>query len=134
MDQPTSSALVLVVDDDIRTARLLVKMLREDGFDVELANDGATAIGRLARSPTPDVLVTDLRMPYADGHAVARYGRSRRPGLPVFVVTGYPEQIGETGTKMQPPAVVLSKPLDYSQLVAGMRQAIADAPPPVSIP
>src|SRR5262245_11232922 len=78
VDAPrTNPALVLVAEDDVRTGRVLARMLEDDGFDVELANDGAAAIGRLAREPVPDVLVTDLRMPHADGNAVARYARSR---------------------------------------------------------
>jgi len=116
------AALILVVDDDVRTARLLARMLREDGFEVELAVDGAAAIGRLARSPMPDVLVTDLRMPHADGAAVASYARSRRPGLPVLVVTGYPELAPHEGDGLDPPPTVLSKPLDYARLGDELRR------------
>ena len=45
---------------------------RDDGFDVEVARDGATAIARLACGPLPDTLITELRIPLADGTAVAR--------------------------------------------------------------
>jgi DNA-binding NtrC family response regulator len=116
-------ALILVVDDDVRTARLLVRMLRDDGFEVELATDGATAIGRLGRQPMPDVLVTDLRMPHADGMAVARYARSRRPNLPVFVVTGYPHLVAPGGSlSIEPPPVVHAKPIDYARLSSDLRR------------
>jgi len=81
---------ILVVDDDARTARMLVRMLCEDGYEAELAVDSAGAIGRLGRSPLPDALVTDLKLPHGDGIAVAQYARSRRPRLPVFVITGHP--------------------------------------------
>ena len=117
-------ALILVVDDDVRSARVLARMLREDGFDVEIANDGAAAIGRLARAPLPDVLVTDLRLPHADGLAVARYGRSRWVGLPVIVVTGYPNGIARAD--LDPSAAVLTKPLDYPALSEELRRALAD--------
>jgi CheY-like chemotaxis protein len=117
-----AATLILVVDDDVRTARLLVRMLREDGFDVELAVDGAAAIGRLGRSPIPDVLVTDIQMPHADGVAVARYARSLRPGLPVLVVTGYPERVPRYPDELDPAPTVLSKPLDYSRLDHELRR------------
>lgn len=113
---PKPAALILVVDDDVRTARLLARMLQEDGFDVELAIDGAAAINRLARSPIPDILVTDLRMPHADGVAVASYARSRRPGIPVLLVTGYPDLVSRDGNVLDPAPTVLSKPLDYARL------------------
>src|SRR5262249_11463742 len=112
-----------VVDDDVRTARLLVRMLREDGFEVELSTNGAAAIGRLTRPPIPDVLVTDLRMPQADGLAVARYARSRRPNIPVFVVTGYPNLAAAETPSLEPPAIVYTKPLDYRALTADLRAA-----------
>lgn len=115
-------ALVLVVDDDARTARRLAHMLREDGYAVEVAVDGASALGRLSRDPVPAVLVTDLRMPHADGVAVSKYARSRRPGIPVVVVTGYPLQAEWLERAFEPPPVVFTKPLSYDQLSGELRR------------
>jgi two-component system response regulator MprA len=118
-------SLVLVVDDDVRTARLFVRMLREDGFEVELAHDGAAAIGRLGRAPMPDALVTDLSMPHADGLAVAKYAQSCRPGLPVFLVTGYPELAARRTRSLDPEPHVFTKPLDYAELSRELALAVA---------
>jgi two-component system response regulator MprA len=90
-------------------------MLREDGFDVEVATDGATAIARLTRLPLPDILVTDFKMPHADGEAVSRFGRTQRPGLPVFIVTSYPGMVTKTRLG-EPPPVLFTKPVDYVDL------------------
>lgn len=116
---------VLVVDDDVRTARLLARLLIEDGFEVEVSPDGATAIARLSRSPTPDMLVTDLRMPHADGLSVARYARSLNPSIPVFIVTGYPELVGSIDKVLAPVARVFTKPLAYPELTAAMSGSVA---------
>ncbi|WP_437827747.1 response regulator [Sorangium sp. So ce1153] len=116
--------LILLVDDDIRTARLLAHLLEDDGFRVELATDGALAIARLARAPVPDILVTDFRMPHADGIAVARFARSLRPDLPLFVVTGYPELVARLGRGFAPEAVVHTKPVDYPALSAELRSSV----------
>jgi CheY-like chemotaxis protein len=110
------SSLILLVDDDARTARVLARMLTDDGFDVELATDGAAAIGRLGRAPIPDVLVTDLRMPHADGMAVARYARSRSPAMPVILLTVYPELVPALQAGFDPPLVLHTKPIDYARL------------------
>lgn len=118
---------MLVVDDDARTARLLARMLREDGFDVELALDGAMAIARLGRSPMPDVLVTDISMPHADGIAVSRYARSRSPNLPIVLVTGYPELVPNARNALVPSPTVFTKPLDYAKLSAAL-QGITPGP------
>jgi two-component system response regulator MprA len=110
---------VLVVDDDVRTARLLARLLEEDGFDVEVSSDGASAIARLSRSPAPEVLVTDLRMPHADGLSVARYARSLNARMPVFIVTGYPELATDI-EKALGFTQVFAKPLAYPELTAAM--------------
>jgi CheY-like chemotaxis protein len=122
--------LILVVDDDVRTASLLVRMLREDGFEVELATDGEAAIGRLARPPMPSVLVTDLRMPNGDGGSVARFARSHRPEIPVFVVTGYPDRARKLQDSMVPPLEVMAKPIDYPELSAALQRAVNQAARP----
>src|SRR5581483_8635966 len=114
---PPSGPTLLLVDDDVRTARLLARMLRDDGFDVEVAADGAAAIARLSQGRVPDALITDIRMPHADGEAVARYARSRRADLPILVVTSYPQQAGGLEA-LVPPAMVFTKPLDYGELAA----------------
>lgn len=120
---------VLVVDDDVRTARLLARLLGEDGFEVEVATDGAAAIARLSRSPLPDALVTDLRMPHADGMAVARYARSRNPRIPIFIVTGYPELLTRLDDliDLHSETRVFPKPLAYTELTAAMRGSLGAA-------
>ncbi len=67
-----------------------------------------------------------LRLPHADGLAVARYGRSRKVGLPVIVVTGYPNRIARSD--LDPSAAVLTKPLDYPALSEELRRALAVEP------
>lgn len=114
---------MLVVDDDVRTARLLVRMLRDDGFETELAVDGAAAIARLNRLPHPDALVTDFRLPHVDGVTVAKFARSVEPRMAVFVVTSYAELVGDSNTVV-PDAVMFPKPLDYASLAARIREAV----------
>ena len=111
--------IILVVDDDARSARTLANMLREDGYDVDVAVDGAAAIARLTRKPMPSVLVTDLRLPNADGHAVSAFARSRDARIPIIVVTGYPHLASQT---LSPKPIVLTKPLDYADLSAALAQ------------
>lgn len=118
MDAPVKH--VLLVDDDARTVRRLAQMLREDGFSVDVACDGAAAVSLLAHAPYPDVLVTDLLMPYADGMSVGKYARSLRPGLPIIFVTGYPQLLTDN---LDPRAVVLVKPIDYADLTDCLRRA-----------
>jgi CheY-like chemotaxis protein len=107
---------ILVVEDDAHAARMLARMLREDGYEVDVALDGAMAIQRLTRAPMPDVLVADFKIPFADGMSVAWYARSRSAGIPVVIITGYPEVVARSPGALAPGSVVLSKPLDYGEL------------------
>lgn len=120
MESELKAPLVLIVDDDGRSARKLAQMLREDGYDVEVATDGAAAIGRLSRSPLPNILLTDLNLPYADGTAVACYARSLRSDIPVFVITGYPQRATQLKA-LAPEPVVFTKPLAYEDLTAALK-------------
>ena len=112
-----SAAVILVVDDDARSARTLANMLREDGYQVDVAIDGASAIARLTRKPMPSVLVTDLRLPNADGYAVSAFARSRNAEIPIIMVTGYPHLAAQN---LEPKPIVLTKPLDYADLSAAL--------------
>lgn len=107
---------VLLVDGDLRTSQRLAKLLREDGFDVEVVRDGATAIARLTRAPLPDVLITELKLPLCDGSAVVRFGRSQHAGLSVVVLTGYPNLLAPEAFG-SPAPTLLTKPLDYPALL-----------------
>lgn len=121
--------LVLVVDDDARSATLLARLLRADGYDTEVTTDGAAALSRLTRDPVPEVLVTDFHLPHADGLSIGRYARSRRAGIVIFVVTGHPHALQQDGWS-EGAMRVLTKPLDYADLL----RALASALPPQPVP
>ena len=119
--------LLLIVDDDARAANLLARMLESDGFATEVTLDGAAALARLTRDPVPDALLTDYHLPLADGLAVARYARSRRAGLPIVMVTGDPRSLARASASspLEAPVRVITKPLDYAELVAHLEAVLA---------
>ncbi len=119
-EQPRG-ARVLIVEDDAVSARVLGKLLRSDGYDVETAFDGAAAIARLSRGPALDALIVDYQLPHADGSAVASYAKSIDPTIRVIVVTGYPERAA-TGMRG---AKVLGKPLAYGELTRELERYFA---------
>src|SRR5437879_9627825 len=61
---------VMVVDDEMDIVRAVGMRLMIAGYKVVSAVDGAMAIG-VAESELPDLVILDIGMPYADGHAVA---------------------------------------------------------------
>ena len=121
MDAPRGK-LLLLVDDEARSNRMLARMLREDGFAVEVTFDGASAIGRLSRPPRPDALLTDFRMGPVDGVTVAKYARSLDEHMPIIFITGYPQLVSRKVEALG--AGVQAKPIDYVALAADLRRRL----------
>jgi two-component system response regulator MprA len=124
MDVPYEPFRVFVVEDDVSDARILAQLLREDGYDVEVALDGASAVSRLAQAPAPDVLIVDYKLPHVDGLAIASFARSRDAAVEVVVVTGYPDIVERVSAQGGGPLrAVLTKPLIYADLTAQLELA-----------
>ena len=75
---PETRPRALVVDDNALVAWCLTELLSEAGFDAKRAANGEEAIRMLERSAF-DLIVTDLRLPEADGFAVASVAKARNP-------------------------------------------------------
>jgi DNA-binding response OmpR family regulator len=79
---------VLVADDDPITARFLHSLLTDKGYEVQVAEDGQRAC-ELAASFRPQLVISDLVMPYRDGFEVLR--RLRQDGalsrVPVLILS-----------------------------------------------
>ncbi|MFT3692222.1 MAG: sigma-54 dependent transcriptional regulator [Kofleriaceae bacterium] len=80
------AAKILVADDEQNLRRVLVAMLRREGHEVIQAATGLEAIDRLA---DVDMVITDLRMPGADGMEVLRTAARLHPQTPVIMITAY---------------------------------------------
>ncbi len=91
MAQGVTGRRVLVVEDDEDSALLLAETLGDQGYAVEVAHDGASALAK-AREFKPEVAVLDVGLPDMDGYQLA--GRIRLlehlpPGLRLIALTGY---------------------------------------------
>jgi signal transduction histidine kinase len=80
---------ILIIDDELTVREALADSLSEDGHAVIQAASGAEGLARLADGVTVDIVLTDLGMPEMTGWDVARAVRTRHPGLPVGLITGW---------------------------------------------
>jgi len=80
-------AKVLVIDDEANARTLLAMLLRFEGYEVILADNGWDCL-RLYGQEHPDVIVLDLQMPGLDGVTVLRQIRDDDLTQPVIVLTG----------------------------------------------
>ncbi|WP_165982903.1 PAS domain S-box protein [Dankookia rubra] len=101
---------VLLVDDEAAARWPAADCLRELGYMVLEARDGAEAL-RVLAAATPDLLVTDVGLPNGmNGRQVAEAARERVPGLHVLFITGY------AGTSLPPGVEVIGKPFELDTL------------------
>ncbi|HET7902833.1 MAG TPA: response regulator transcription factor [Candidatus Nanopelagicales bacterium] len=82
---------VLVVDDDLTVAEVVLAYLRREGIEATHAGDGLLALD-LARQSPPDLVVLDLMLPGIDGLEVCRRLRADHPDLPVVMLTARGEE------------------------------------------
>jgi DNA-binding NtrC family response regulator len=114
---------ILLVEDKAALRAVLRETLETEGFAVEEAADGSKAVERLGRGGIALVL-TDLRLPKADGHAVLRAAIQADPGLPVVLMTAY-GTIKDAVEAMRAGAYdYLEKPVDNDHLIALVRRAL----------
>ncbi|WP_083880609.1 response regulator transcription factor [Nocardia araoensis] len=76
---------ILVVDDEITIAESVAARLRAEGYTVDLAHDGPSAV-TAAETVGPDLVVLDVMLPGFDGLEVCRRIQARRP-VPVLMLT-----------------------------------------------
>lgn len=103
---------VLVVEDDPFVREMAVAGLEDAGYEVIDTANGGEALNLLQAGISLDALLTDIRLPGANGWVVARAYRERFSDLPVLYVTGFAEQ-------MQPVrgGIILSKPYRRAHVI-----------------
>jgi CheY-like chemotaxis protein len=112
---------VLIVDDDIALRTTISRDLGDQGFTVWLANDAGEAIALLAERSI-DVLLTDLRMPGADGIDLLERIRSLSHRTRAILMSGY-ASARDYQRAIECGAVrVLCKPFTSSELLQAIRQ------------
>jgi CheY-like chemotaxis protein len=81
---------ILAVDDRTDNLILLQEILGEEGYDIDITNNGFDALSKIETKP-PDLLLLDLEMPEMDGYEVIRRIRdnSDLPFIPILLVTAH---------------------------------------------
>jgi two-component system, NtrC family, response regulator HydG len=118
--KPASRGRVLLVEDDPEFALFCTHVLARGGrFDVTHIADPTAALA-LAAAQRWDLVITDLDLPLMSGFEVAAVLRRMAPGLPVVIVTAYPQDapILTSAEHATEPDALLAKPITIDLLLA----------------
>jgi CheY-like chemotaxis protein len=119
-------AVVLLVDDDAEVRAATAEMLRYVGHDVVEAESGREALDRLDQyGDRIDLMIVDYVMPGMNGVEIARFGRVKRPRLPILFITGFADTAllaAEANSQH-----ILRKPFYTTDLVAKIEGALRTA-------
>jgi len=114
----TKSA-ILVVDDEEVVRELFKETLEELGHRVVAVETGLEALD-LVKQQDFDLVFLDLKMPGINGAELFRQIRSIKPGLPVTIITGYPDSEMMAQALAQGPFGVMNKPFGESDIVTAV--------------
>ncbi|HEX4622284.1 MAG TPA: diguanylate cyclase [Myxococcaceae bacterium] len=122
---PEGKPKILVVDDVAVTAAALEELLSKEGFEVQIARDGAEAI-RIAGVLQVDAVLMDVEMPTMDGLQALRLLRSAqgRRYLPVLMMSVHDDPQKRITALRLGADDFLSKPWDPEELIARLRRSL----------
>ena len=124
--KPTDGpARVLIIEDEEQNREIYRLFLEANGYRVFDAEDGKKGLA-LFESETIDVVVTDLSMPGLSGWEVAKEIKSRAPGTPVILLSGWAVQEDEAKAKQAGVDYVLCKPCPLGQFLAVLETALVN--------
>jgi two-component system KDP operon response regulator KdpE len=125
MAGPTGKGNILVVDDEPQITRVLKTTLSSHGYGTRTAGDGDEAL-QVMKDWSPDLLITDLRMPNMDGLELCRRVREKSL-IPIIVLSVK----GEERTKVEALDAgaddYVTKPFNVNELLARVRAALRRA-------
>ena len=113
------SKRLLIVDDEPNLLRAVAACLRGEGYEVDAVRSGEEALVHVAQS-LPDLIVSDIRMPRMDGHALARQLRTnpRTDLIPIIFLTAKDETADRIAGFRSGVDGYLAKPFEPDELLA----------------
>ena len=112
---------VLLVDDEQKLTDLLRLELDIEGYDVDVASDGASGLIRSRTEPTPDLIILDWNLPDFSGIDICQRIRAGGVTVPILMLTGHDEIIDRVRALDAGVDDYLTKPFSIDELMARLR-------------
>ena len=113
---------ILIVDDEPRILLLMKSLLKANGFEVETAKDGQSAL-EIVKGGEIQIVITDLRMTPMDGMMLFKEIKAYNPSIPVILLTAYASV--ETAIEAMKSGIFdyLTKPFKVDEMIACLKRA-----------
>lgn len=115
---------ILLVDDDPAMRSLICDELKDEGYRVTQAADGLAALDSLAQG-TPDLIITDLRMPHGGMSLIAKF-KATVPRAPVIMMTAFGDKDTEALAYKWGASAYFNKPVRMGELKESVRHLLDD--------
>ena len=114
---------VLIMEDEMSLAKGLAMIMREEGYDVDLADTGRGALEQFQKNDF-DLLVADLRLPDINGMEVVEQVRGNKPETNVVIITGYPTVASNAQAVKLGVSDYLHKPFTEDQFMKAVKNSL----------
>jgi signal transduction histidine kinase/DNA-binding response OmpR family regulator len=115
---------ILFVDDDESIARMMARMLKKIGYQVEVRTNPVEALALFKeKSDQFDIVITDMTMPQMTGDSLAEKMREIRHDIPIIICTGYSSLIDEDKSKKMNMFFIM-KPITIVDIGKMIRKAL----------
>jgi DNA-binding response OmpR family regulator len=114
---------ILLIEDEPRIRAFITRGLGAEGFTVEEADDGQVGLNR-ALDDRCDLVILDLGLPSLDGLSVLRALSSRRPRMPVLLLSARTDPLTKRAALSSGACDYLEKPFAFDELLARVRKQL----------
>ena len=128
MDSAPASRTVMIVEDDAELRGIVTTLLTSEGYQVEQAADGRTAVERVFLLK-PDLILVDLRLPGLDGTEVCKRIRAGRLNTPIIVISAAKEEFDKVLLLELGADDYLVKPFGARELLARIKAVLRRSAP-----
>ncbi|MDH5647845.1 MAG: response regulator [Candidatus Heimdallarchaeota archaeon] len=118
---------ILVIDDEEKVAKFITEMLKNKGYAVTTLNSSKQAMEYFnSHADTIDLVITDQTMPDITGAELSKQMLQRGPNLPIFLITGFSEEVNSEKAAELGIKEYITKPLRLAELVEKLKIYLPD--------
>ncbi|HSD13795.1 MAG TPA: response regulator transcription factor [Flavobacterium sp.] len=77
---------IVIIEDDKIIINILDFLLKKEGFETHVAKDGIEGIEKI-NAVTPDLIISDIMMPFKSGHEIALFAKTNYPETPIIMIS-----------------------------------------------